>query len=111
MLIIGRIEISYIEFYSISEFFGKLVCIFFKDKTGPSKIRTFFVPKKEYPILELLVGLEFVKSKSEAKRLVTQGGVYIDGNKEIDFGRIIRVKEGMIIQAGKRRFARLTYEQ
>jgi len=47
----------------------------FKEKKEPQKIRKFFAPKKEYPIVELLVGLGFAKSKSDAKRLIIQGGV------------------------------------
>ena len=80
----------------------------FKDKELPSDIRVFFAPKKEYDILELLFHLGLTKSKGEAKRLIQQGGARIDSKKITDFNKIIKVKEGMVIQAGKRNFARLT---
>ncbi|MBU4023096.1 tyrosine--tRNA ligase [Patescibacteria group bacterium] len=80
----------------------------FKDKGLPSDIRVFFAPKKEYPILELLFHLDLAKSKGEAKRLIQQGGARIDSKKITDFNKIIKVEEGLVIQAGKRNFARLT---
>lgn len=82
----------------------------FKDKKQPSDIRKFFVPKKEYPIVDLIKGLHFAQSKSEAKRLIDQGGVRIDGEKITDTKKIIKTREGMIVQAGKLNFAKLTYD-
>jgi len=80
----------------------------FKNKGIPSDIRIFFAPKKIYPITELLASLELTKSKAEARRLIEQGGVRIESKIEKDFQKEIKVKEGMIIQVGKRRFAKLT---
>jgi tyrosyl-tRNA synthetase len=49
-----------------------------------------------------------VASTSEARRLIAQGGVKLDGEvaTELDLPR--RRLEGVLLQAGKRRFARLT---
>jgi tyrosyl-tRNA synthetase len=80
----------------------------FKGKGLPSDIRTFFAPKNIYSITELLASLELAKSKSDAKRLIEQGGVKIDSMVEKNFRKTIRVKEGLTIQVGKRKFARLT---
>jgi len=80
----------------------------FKNKELPSDIKTFFAPKNIYPIAELLASLELAKSKTGARRLIEQGGVKIDSKIEKDFRRNIKVKEGMIVQVGKRKFARLT---
>jgi tyrosyl-tRNA synthetase len=80
----------------------------FKNKGLPSDIRTFFAPKNIYPITELLASLELAKSKTDARHLIEQGGVKIDSKIEKDFRRDVRIKEGMIIQIGKRKFARLT---
>jgi len=84
----------------------------FKDKGLPSKIRTFFAPKNSYPLVELLVSLGLAKSKSEAKRLVEQGGVSIkiknQKSKIKDWKKEIEVEEGMVIQVGKRKFVKLT---
>ncbi len=80
----------------------------FKDKGVPAEIRTFFAPKKEYPIIDLLYFLELVPSKSEAKRLIEQGAVRAGGRKVNNFHKVVKVKEGLVIQVGKRKFARLT---
>lgn len=82
----------------------------FKEKKEPKDIRTFFCPKKEYQIVDLLVSLGFAKSKSDAKRLITQGGVKIDGKVQNDWKKIVQIKEGMIIQVGKLRFAKMTFQ-
>jgi len=58
-------------------------------------------------ILDLLVELNFVQSKGEAKRLIQGGGVKIDGEKITDMAHIVEVKEEQILQAGKRKFAKL----
>ena len=80
----------------------------FKDKELPSDIKEFFAPRKEYPILELLFHLGLAKSKGEAKRLIQQGGARVDSKKITDINKIIKIEEGLVIQAGKRNFARLT---
>jgi len=81
----------------------------FKDNGLPSDIKEFFAPRKEYPILELFFHLGLAKSKSEAKRLIQQGGARVDSRKITDFNKIIKVKEGLVVQAGKRNFAKLTF--
>lgn len=55
----------------------------------------------------LLVALEMTSSTSEARRLITQGAVKIDGEKETDPTAQIAPVDGMIIQVGKRKFAKL----
>lgn len=59
-------------------------------------------------ILDLLVELNFVQSKGEAKRLIQGGGVKIDGEKISDISYSINFeKESLILQSGKRNFAKL----
>ena len=53
--------------------------------------------------------LELVPSKSEAKRLIEQGAVRAGGRKVNNFHKVVKVKEGLVIQVGKRKFARLTF--
>ena len=80
----------------------------FKNKGLPSDIKTFFAPKDIYPIVELLASMGLTKSKAEARRLIEQGGVKIDSKVIKDFRKEIKVKEGLTIQVGKRKFAKLT---
>jgi len=59
-------------------------------------------------LLDLLVELNFVQSKGEAKRLIQGGGVKIEGTKISDLNYAISFdKEALILQAGKRNFAKL----
>ena len=79
----------------------------FKEKKIPSQISKIKIQKKEIPLLELLVKTKLVSSKSGAKRLVLQKGVKIDGKIQNDWKEIIRIKKGLILQVGKRRFAKI----
>ena len=56
-------------------------------------------------ISRLLVETGLVKSRSEANRMIVQGGTVIDG--EVVTNRIAPVKNGSVIQVGKRRFAKV----
>ena len=61
----------------------------------------------EKSILDLLVELSFVQSKGEAKRLIQGGGVKIDGEKISDMGFVVKPQMNVVLQAGKRKFAKL----
>lgn len=58
-------------------------------------------------ILDLLVNLNFVTSKGEAKRLIQGGGVKIDGQKIAELSYTVSFDNEVILQAGKRKFAKL----
>jgi tyrosyl-tRNA synthetase len=59
-------------------------------------------------ILDVLQQLNFISSRGEGKRLIQQGGVKLDGEKVSDLNFAVHVDEDVVIQAGKRKFARLT---
>jgi len=79
----------------------------FKKKKVPSKMPIFIIPHKFYPLVNLLIDLKFAKSKSEAKRLILQKGVEIDGKVMEDCREKVTIKEKMVIKVGKRRFAKI----
>lgn len=82
--------------------------IFIK-KEIPDDIDEFNIEEtKEINILDLLLLVNFAPSKGEAKRLVQQGGVSIDGEKVSDVHQNIKIKSGMILKVGKRKFIKLT---
>lgn len=58
-------------------------------------------------ILDLITELKFTASRGEAKRLILGGGVKIDGEKITDMGYTISFDESVVLQAGKRKFAKL----
>lgn len=70
--------------------------------------------KLDINILDLLVEINLVSSKSEARRLVEQNGISINQIKENDVNRIINeidFKEGfIIIQKGKKVFLKVILE-
>lgn len=55
----------------------------------------------------LLVAAGLARSKSEARRLVAQKAVEIDGEAIPSRAKSVRVEKGMVIRAGKRRFVRI----
>ncbi|MDR7433813.1 MAG: tyrosine--tRNA ligase [Armatimonadota bacterium] len=58
-------------------------------------------------IVKLLVLAGLVESNSEAKRLISQGGVSVDGRRITDIDTDLVVTDGMVVRVGKRRFARI----
>lgn len=58
-------------------------------------------------ILDLLVELNFVQSKGEGKRLIQGGGVKINGEKISDTAFVVTPAMDAVLQAGKRKFAKL----
>ena len=62
---------------------------------------------KELSILDLIINVNFAPSKGEARRLVSQGGVSIDGKKIDDINGMITIRNGMILKVGKRKFIKI----
>ncbi len=79
----------------------------FKQKQKPSQILAYKAKSKKYQIIDLLVETKMAPSKSEAKRLIEQGGVRIDNQRINDWQKQIEIKDKMIIQAGKRKFVQI----
>ncbi len=80
----------------------------FINKGLPDEIEELNIgEKKEINILDLIILVNFAPSKGEARRLVLQGGVSIDGNKISDVQSSISVSAGMILKVGKRKFIKL----
>lgn len=64
--------------------------------------------EKGIDILDLILKAGFAPSRSEARRLVIQGGVSIDGEKISDPKLVVNPKEGSILKVGKRNFAKIS---
>ncbi|MGZ4032364.1 MAG: tyrosine--tRNA ligase [Tumebacillaceae bacterium] len=80
----------------------------FSKNALPDDIPEFELEAGEKAIIPLLVNdLKFAPSNSEARRLIQQGGLKIDQEKMEDPQATITLVDGMIIQAGKRKFARI----
>lgn len=79
----------------------------FKDKQLPLHIPTISIEKEPLGLLVLLVKTKLASSKKEAKRLVVQGGLRIDGIVKKEWREEIEVRKGQVLQAGKRKFVRI----
>lgn len=78
-----------------------------KDKKLPSEIAGVAVKEKKLNILSLLMEVKMVSSRGEAKRLVQQNGVKVDGETQNDWQKNIEIKKGLIVQVGKRKFVKI----
>ncbi len=61
----------------------------------------------EMPILDFLVMTGLFPSKSEARRMVEQGGVQIDGVKITDIKYIVSPADELMVQKGKKTFLKV----
>ena len=59
------------------------------------------------PILRILTEARLAASNSEARRLVEQGGVSVNGKTIHDYKAVIETRNGVLLQVGKRKFARV----
>ena len=85
--------------------------VFQKGKAPIYHILIYDIKSGPKNIVDLLVNSELAPSKSEAKRLIEQGAVEIDKQVIRDTQHVIRVKDGMIIRAGKRKFLKISANQ
>lgn len=82
----------------------------FTEGALPSEIELKLVPAGEHQLVTLLSHLEFASSSSEARRLITQGGVRVDQHKVSDLQARVVIEPGseVLVQVGKRRVCRVT---
>ena len=73
----------------------------------PDEMPEIALAAEPISVKQLLTACKLVDSGGEAKRMVSQGGVSIDGQKATDPNAQITPADGIIVQVGKRRFARL----
>jgi tyrosyl-tRNA synthetase len=80
----------------------------FANKEVPEDIQEFTFDKDSIGIVELVKAVGFAPSGSEAKRLVSQNAVSLDGEKVDDLGaEVVLDASGKILKVGKRKFARV----
>ncbi len=73
-------------------------------KELPEEIPELGLPTEHATILDVLVAAD-VGSRSEAKRLLIQGAIEIDGEKVIS--ETLSIEDGSVIKIGKRRFVKI----
>jgi tyrosyl-tRNA synthetase len=79
----------------------------FQERKPPTKIKKIKIKEKAISILELLLKANLANSKSQAKRLILQGGVKINNQIQKDWRAKIVIKKNQILKVGKRRFVKI----
>jgi tyrosyl-tRNA synthetase len=79
----------------------------FQKNKKPENIKEYKTEKNKINIVDLLNNCGLAKSKSEARRLIKQGGVKIDDQKLKEEKKITIPEEGLILQKGKRNFRKI----
>ena len=79
----------------------------FKDRRAPDEVPEVEVPPGPVHMPALLVDALGVGSRSEARRMVQQGGVSADGEVVDALDLDASVLDGRVVRAGKKRFARI----
>ena len=74
----------------------------------PNEVEEKIVAAGTQNLLQLLVDTGLASSKGEARRLIEQGGVKVNGEKATAANADIDVtNEGVLLQVGKRRFLKV----
>jgi tyrosyl-tRNA synthetase len=81
----------------------------FRNKQAPEDIEERTVASGSWKLPKLLVELGLVPSMAEARRVIEQGGVYVDGERrtQTDFEVGISADHTVLVQVGKRKFVRV----
>ncbi|MDP3900556.1 MAG: tyrosine--tRNA ligase [bacterium] len=93
------------EAQSAQQHFKKTV----QQKETPEEVKSMTLEVRSMNIIDLLVEAKLASSKGEARRLIEQGGIKIDGAviKSIA-AEVSLTKKGLLLQRGKRQFVRVT---
>jgi len=78
-----------------------------RQKATPTAIPEVSIRGSEHHLLNLLVSHQLASSRSEARRLVEQGGVRLDQQIITDWEEPVQIKKQAVLQVGKRKFIRL----
>lgn len=81
----------------------------FVKKDLPDEVEEYRCPAaaERIGILQLLVETKLAASKGEARRLIDQGGVTVDGVKIDDINASVELERPVIVKVGRRRFLRV----
>ncbi len=78
-----------------------------QQKEMPDEIPVITVKEKLFTLTDLLVYTGLAASKSEAKRLIEQGGVEVDNERIEDPNLEIAIEDSVILKVGKRKYIRV----
>jgi tyrosyl-tRNA synthetase len=81
----------------------------FREKESPEEIQeaALNAPGGRIGIIQLLTDSLLVPSKNEARRMIEQGAVSVEGVRITDLNAIIDITAGVVVRVGKRGFRRV----
>ncbi|MEK7141171.1 MAG: S4 domain-containing protein, partial [Patescibacteria group bacterium] len=79
----------------------------FQDRQAPTSMPEFTTKQSEWNPVDLLVASKLVSSKSDAKRLLEQGAVEINGKAISHQLSTISIKNSDILKVGKKKFLKI----
>jgi tyrosyl-tRNA synthetase len=82
----------------------------FRNKEVPEDAKELYISVSDnIDVIDLLIDCKIVSSRGEAKRLIRQGGMYLDGKRIEDIEAKIEIKQGKMymLKVGKRRFFKI----
>ncbi|MBU4133901.1 tyrosine--tRNA ligase [bacterium] len=85
------------------DYFEKVVV----KKGVPEDVKDFFTEENEMCLAELVFASGGAPSKTRAKQLIEQGAVSLAGEAVKNFKQTVKIKDGMLLKAGKRFFVKI----
>lgn len=82
----------------------------FVKKDIPDEVDTFVLPEKEMNIVDAVATAGMVASKKEAKKMIEQGGIYIDNERVTDMYKKEDFSNQRLLKVGKRKFMYIVYQ-
>jgi tyrosyl-tRNA synthetase len=79
----------------------------FSRRETPAEMPDLQVPAGTVGVIDLVVMAGHASSRSDARRLISGGGVSLNGMKIRDLHADVSPPDGAVLQTGKRRFARI----
>lgn len=79
----------------------------FQKKENPKNMKEFKVKVNSAKLIDVLSDSKLTSSKGEARRLIEQGAVKVNGKIVKEWDREMEFEDGMVIQAGKRKFVKI----
>jgi tyrosyl-tRNA synthetase len=78
----------------------------FKQNKTPSDMEKIEIESEKMPLLDLLTEKRIFPSRGEAKRIIRQGGLYLNGRRITDIAFMIDLtkRDEVILKIGKKRF-------
>jgi len=77
-------------------------------KETPAKVSSLKLKVPSLSLVDLLVETKMASSKSEARRLIQQGGVKINEEKQNELNKIVKLDKEILLQVGPRKYLRVS---